>query len=429
MRFGDLIETVFQNLRRMKLRLALTALGVIIGTSSVVLMVSLGIGLQQNITESLSMFGDATHIMVQGGGGMMGMDGSTEAIKALDNDAVDEFSKIDGVAAVLPRIYVPVDSMEYRRYSAGMQVMGVDIDAVEEFGFTLADGRLPHGSKEILIGDAVTTLFAGGDPFAGERASDLDLMGKRITLTTTTYPQDMSDPTVQPTTEQREVTVVGVLDTLDMETDTTVFMPMELALDIAGVDRRRAEYSLITVKADSTEVVADVEKTIQDRGYMTFSAQSTQDAVSQTFAILQLVLGAIGGIALLVASLGIANTMTMSILERTREIGIMKAIGASGRQIRRIFLGEAAVIGLIGGFGGLILSAAGAALANLFVTGMIASQPGAGAPAAEATSIFVIPVWLAIFAVAFAAGVGLLAGVLPAIRAANLDPLVALRHE
>lgn len=428
MRFGDLIETVFQNLRRMKLRLALTALGVIIGTSSVVLMVSLGIGLQQNITESLSDFGDATHITVQGGfSDVMGM--GTGDVEALNEESVDEFAQIEGVSAVLARLFVPVDSMEYRRYSTNMQVVGVDMDAVEDFGFVLAEGRLAHGEKEIVIGDAVTTLFAGGDPFAGERASDLDLMGKRITLSTTKYPQDMSDPQAQPTTEQRQVTVVGVLDVVDMETDLTVFMPMETALDIADVDRRRAEYSLITVKAESTEIAADIEKTIADRGYMTFSARSMQDAIGQTFAIIQLVLGAIGGIALLVASLGIANTMTMSILERTREIGIMKAIGASGRQIRRIFLGEAAVIGLIGGFGGLILSAAGAALANLFVTGMIASQPGAGAPATESTNIFVIPVWLAVFAVAFSAGVGLLAGVLPAIRAANLDPLVALRHE
>lgn len=411
----------------MKLRLALTALGVIIGTSSVVLMVSLGIGLQQSITEELSAFGDATQVMVQGGfSDVMGM--GAEA-KALDDDAVEEFERIDGVEAVLARMYVPVDSLTYRRYQTSLQTVGVDMDAVDAFGLALAEGRLAHGDKEIVIGDAVTTMFAGGDPFAGERATELDLMGKRVTMTTTQYPEDMTDPNAQPVTEERQVTVVGVFEPLDMDTDTTVFMPMTTALDIAGVDRRRAEYSLVTVKAASTDVVADVEKTIADSGYMTFSAQSAQQAVSQTFAILQLVLGAIGGIALLVASLGIANTMTMSILERTREIGIMKAIGASGRQIRRIFLGEAAVIGLIGGFGGLVLSSAGAALANLFVTGMIASQPGAGAPAGEATNIFVIPVWLAIFAVAFAAGVGLLAGVLPAIRAANLDPLVALRHE
>ncbi len=141
-------------------------------------------------------------------------------------------------------------------------------------------------------------------------------------------------------------------------------------------------------------------------------------------------LGALGGIAMLVAALGIANTMTMSIYERTREIGIMKAVGASNRQIKRVFLGEAAIIGVLGGLGGLLFSAAGAALANLFVQALIAADTTTSGMAGTATtSFFQIPVWLAVFAIAFAAGIGLLSGVLPAVRAANLDPLTALRHE
>jgi putative ABC transport system permease protein len=133
---------------------------------------------------------------------------------------------------------------------------------------------------------------------------------------------------------------------------------------------------------------------------------------------------------MLVASLGIANTMTMSIFERTREIGIMKAVGASNRQIKRVFLGEAAVIGILGGIGGLAISASGAALANLFASGFIASQTAArGGSTPELRTFFDIPVGLGLFAVVFAAGVGLLAGVLPAVRASNLDPLTALRHE
>lgn len=427
MRPGDLIETVFLNLRRMRLRLLLTVLGVVIGTSSVVLMVSLGIGLQRNIIEELSAFGDATHIMVQGG--FEGMAGAEGEPKRLDQNAVTRFEQIDGVAAVLARIWVPVDSLTYRRHQTGAQTIGVDMDVLKQFGTELAQGRYARADNEIVIGDAVPTMFAGGDPYAGDRARDLDLMGKRITVTSTIYPSDMSDPNAQPATQERKVTVVGVLKPLDMETDTSVFMPLEPAIEISGVDRRRVEFSLITVKARGVGDVADIEKIISDDGYMAFSAQSTQDAVRRSFAIVQLVLGAIGGIALIVASLGIANTMTMSILERTREIGIMKAVGASGTQIRRIFLGEAAVIGLLGGAGGVAASALGALLANLFVTGMIAQQAGAGPDAAEATTLFVIPVWLAVFSVAFATGVGLLAGVLPAIRAANLDPLVALRHE
>jgi putative ABC transport system permease protein len=429
MRFRDLIEAVFGNLRRMKLRLVLTALGVVIGTSSVVLMVSLGIGLQRNITEELTGFGDATHIQVQGGGGMSGMGISTSGDIRLDDDALDEFAEIENVVAVMPRIWVPFDQMEYRRNVASTQALGVRMDDLEALGFELEKGRLAHREGEIVLGASVEEIFAGGSPWMGAESPDiepLDLMGKRITVTTTIWPEDMTDPNVQPTTEKRQVTVVGILKEADMETDTSVFVPMDEAIDMAGLTRRGLEYSLVVIKADSPESVAAIERTVTEQGYFAFSAQSAQDAVKQTFWILQVVLGAIGGIALLVASLGIANTMTMSILERTREIGIMKAVGASGAQIRHIFLGESAVIGLLGGLGGLIFSVAGAALANLFVAGILAAETGS---AEGNATIFHVPLWLAIFAVVFATTVGLLAGVLPAIRAANLDPLVALRHE
>jgi putative ABC transport system permease protein len=161
-------------------------------------------------------------------------------------------------------------------------------------------------------------------------------------------------------------------------------------------------------------------------GFQAYSPGAEMGATQGVFRIVQLVLGAIGGIALLVASIGIANTMTMATYERTREIGIMKAVGASGSQIRRMFLVEAAAIGLLGGVGGLLLALAAAGLGNLLVAGLGA---GTSNPFGAGGGLFYIPVPLALFAVAFSAVVGLIAGSLPAIRAANLDPLAALRHE
>jgi putative ABC transport system permease protein len=151
------------------------------------------------------------------------------------------------------------------------------------------------------------------------------------------------------------------------------------------------------------------------------------NAASGVFRIIQLVLGAIGGIALLVASIGIANTMTMATYERTREIGIMKAVGASGKQVRALFLFEAAVIGLLGGVGGLLFAVTAAGLGNLLVASL--GTAGQNPVTGGGGSLFYIPVPLALFAVTFSALVGLVAGTLPAVRAANLDPLAALRHE
>ena len=434
MRFRDLTFLVVSNLRRMKLRLALTSLGVVIGTSAIVLMLSLGIGLQANLTAQLGDLGAATHINVMGGGMVMG----TEEAGQLDDRALESFAEIEHVEAVMPSVYVQtIQSLRYKRYETFLGVQGVPMDAFEQFGYELEDGRLPRNNKEILIGAAVPASFASGDMVpnaSGGSTPELDLLGKRLVASIVEYPseEDMkAGISSDPTESTRKLTVVGILAPIDMQTDSSAYVTLDAALDLNDQSKRNTAYENVVVKADSTDAVADIEKTLTDQGYFTFSARSIQESLRVTFLIIQGVLGALGAIAMLVAALGIANTMTMSIYERTREIGIMKAVGASNRQIKRVFLGEAAIIGVLGGLGGLLFSAAGAALANLFVQALIAGQTATsgGAAPVETTSFFQIPPWLAIFAVAFATGVGLLAGVLPAVRAANLDPLTALRHE
>ncbi len=439
MRFRDLAFLVVSNLRRMKLRLALTSLGVVIGTSAIVLMVSLGIGLQANLVAQLGDLGAATHINVMGGGMVMGPGMGGETATQLDDNTVEAFSEMEHVAAVLPSVYVQtLQSMRYKRYEAFLGVQGVPMDEFKAFGYELEEGRLPRNNKEMVIGAAVPASFvAGGMSFTGPSATapELDLLGKKLECTFVTYPSEEAtakNPMAEPSETTRKLTVVGILVPSDMQTDNSAYVTLDAALDFNDVNRRQAAYENVVIKADSVNSVADIEKAVTDQGYYAFSSQSMLESLKSTFLIIQGVLGALGGIAMLVAALGIANTMTMSIYERTREIGIMKAVGASNRQIKRVFLGEAAIIGVLGGIGGLLFSSAGAALANLFVQAFIANQAatgGGGGGGVEATSFFQIPVWLAIFAIVFAAGVGLLSGVLPAVRAANLDPLTALRHE
>lgn len=437
MRFRDLSFLVISNLRRMKLRLALTSLGVVIGTSAIVLMVSLGIGLQANLIAQLGDLGAATHIQVMGGGMMgPGMEGE---VGQIDDDTIESFEAIEHVEAVLPTTYVyTMQSVKYKKYETMLNLQGVPMESFEKLGYELKQGRLPRNDKEILLGAAIPVSFSSGGmmmqgPSAATSAPKLDLFGKRLTATFSKQPteeQMMADPMTMGTEVTRKLTVVGILAPTDMQTDNSCYVTLDAALDMNDADRRKVTYENVIVKADSTNSVKGIEETLAAQGYYTFSAESIQKSLRTTFLIIQGVLGALGGIAMLVAALGIANTMTMSIYERTREIGIMKAVGASNRQIKRVFLGEAAIIGVLGGIGGLLFSAAGASLANLFVQALIASQTATqGGAGTETQSFFQIPVWLAIFAIAFAAGVGLLAGVLPAVRAANLDPLTALRHE
>ena len=161
---------------------------------------------------------------------------------------------------------------------------------------------------------------------------------------------------------------------------------------------------------------------------MAYTAQSTVEGINSFFTILQVIFGGVGAIALLVAAIGIANTMAMAILERTREIGLMKAIGATNKNVMSIFLGEAAGIGFIGGLGGVILGWGGSALLNLVAVSYYASQASSsgGSPL---TSVASTPFWLPLFALAFATVIGLLSGLYPALRAATLVPVTALKYE
>jgi putative ABC transport system permease protein len=427
-RFRDLAYLVVSNLARMKLRLVLTSLGVVIGTSAIVLMLSLGIGLQRNITAELGQIGAATHINVMGGVFGPGMNEP----KPLDDRAIREMESLEHVDAVMPAVSVTnIGDVSYKRYTTFLMVQGVPMEPFQRLGYEIEAGRLPRNDKEILLGAAVPASFAAGfGPQGAVGGSPTpDLIGKRLDVTFFEYPSDTADPMAMPTESTRRLTVVGLLAPSDMQTDQSAFVTLEAALEFNGVTQRRATYESVIVKVDLPASVADVEKVLTDQGYYTFSARSIQQSLNATFLIVQAVLGALGAIAMLVAALGIANTMTMSIYERTREIGIMKAVGASNRQIKRVFLGEAAIIGVLGGSGGLLFSISGAALANLFVASMIEAQTSGAGGGATQSSFFHIPPSLALFAIAFAAGVGLLSGVLPAMRAANLDPLTALRHE
>jgi putative ABC transport system permease protein len=177
------------------------------------------------------------------------------------------------------------------------------------------------------------------------------------------------------------------------------------------------------VKVQRAQDTEEVEKKIKEMGFNAFSIADLLESQKKAFILLDLFLALVGSIALTVASLGIVNTMVMSILERTREIGVMKAIGASDRDVRGIFLIEAALIGLAGGTGGLLLGWVVGRGINAGANYYLSTQ---GVPAAN---LFLIPWWLVLGAMAFALAVSLVAGIFPARRAARLDPIQALRHD
>lgn len=416
MRLSDLLRTVALNLRRMRWRLVLTVGGVVIGTASVVLMMAIGAGMERSLSAELESFGAATQITVykSGENPFSPVPAGGGRATRLDDRAVRELSRIEGVAVATGVHILPITAT-YKRYSTSIQVKTVDPRAMKELGLEVAEGRELRSGNEVVFGDMVPAVFLG-EPFNDpDSAPRLDVLGKRVTLEL--------EPGLEMASDDAEVKrlrarVVGILKPGDFEADISAYVPESVARSAFGLRNRRLEYPQAIVRVADVDDVDRVTKAIDDMGLEAMSMRAQVESIRKVFVIIQLVLGGIGAIALAVASLGIANTMTMSTYERTREIGIMKAVGASPRQIRRVFLGESGAIGLSGGVVGLALSASVAALANLALNNQLGGE-----------KLFYIPLWLAVFSVGFSTFVGVLAGVLPAARAANLDPLVALRHE
>jgi len=226
-----------------------------------------------------------------------------------------------------------------------------------------------------------------------------------------------------------KVRVVGVLSSTGDQEDHAVTMSKSKAEEIANWQMRKEptgtkkEYDTLKVVVDDAENVEVVSGDIKEMGFQVFSLKAMLNSLNSVFQILQLILGGIGGVALLVASIGIVNTMTMSIYERTREIGIMKVIGASVSDIKQMFIVESTIIGCIGGLVGILFSYMTSGIINV-IGGM--SMGGGQATIAK---ISIITPGLALFALVFSTVIGMLAGFRPAAKAANLSALDAIKSE
>ncbi len=422
----DLIRIILANLNRMKLRASLTAVGVLVGTTAIVTMVSLGVGMQQGISAQLmSVFGSATAIEVFpaafGESGPFAPGNSEKT--PLTPDLAEEIAEIDGVERVLPRVSFPA-KLTLGGKEADVNITGFDAD--DPFDLKLEAGRWPanNRAKNIIAAAKIGDRLAQAKPASKVSVPVLGERAKLLLSRRTEFGEE----------ERRfRVRTVGQLKSRSAFEDyNTIYMPLETASELfewqSGQTNhlKREGYDGLRVLATTVEDVPKVEAALQELGVGTFSAKAQLDGLNSFFLVLQAILGAIGAVALIVASIGIINTMIMSIYERTREIGIMKAVGASNTDVMKIFLGEAATIGILGGAAGVVFGWLTAKVLGL-ITGFYMSQAGAGADAQILS--FIVPWWLATFAMVFAAVIGVISGIYPALRASRLNPLDALRHD
>ncbi len=439
MRFWDLVSLIFENLSRRKGRVVLTAVGVVIGTAAVVLLVSLASGLQKSATSNLYGIDDLTKIEVypnygegmyiSGPGG-----GQSDTMKQLTTSALQEIAAIDGVKSVIPKEYMMGGAaIRFGRLENYSGLMAVDTADLADMGYKINLGTTELRKGTAVVGSWVVQNFYDPSVRPGQEQTEPptaeDLLNQKLRVTLMKWSSDGEE--IQKTINLQ---VVGILQEGRNDGDGSIFINFGELTTInewfnngKRINRNKDGYNNVIVKAESAEQVVAITERINELGFMAYSPQSMVEGINSYFVILQLVFGGIGAIALLVAAIGIANTMTMAILERTKEIGLMKAIGATNRDVLSIFLGEAAGIGFLGGLGGAIFGWLGSKVINIVAMSFLANQAqGGGIPSGLNA---VTPVWLLLFSIIFATLVGLLSGLYPALRAATLAPMMALKYE
>ncbi len=432
MKFWDLLRLIFSNLSRRKARVALTAIGVVIGTAAVVILVSLAIGLQQTANSQLYGIGDLTQIQVSPGyieGPAGGQQPPT--FVPITKEALAKFAALPGVTAVIPRDYLMGSAiLRFNRMEGYANIIGVDTTDLSQLGFTATQGSLGLKKGTAIVGAMVAANLY--DPRARpgqEPPPPPDLNNQQIKLILIKWDNDGNE--IRKTVTLR---VAGVLAETRTESDWSLYLTLD---DITAynewsigrrINRSKDGYNQVIVKVDDANNVLDVADAINNLGFQAYTPQSFLQGINNFFLVLQFIFGGVGAIALLVAAIGIANTMTMAILERTREIGLMKAIGATNRDVLSIFLGEAAGIGFIGGLGGVAFGWLIGQMINVLALVYLANQSAqsGGMPPAV---VVATPMWLLAFTLIFATFIGLVSGLYPALRAATMVPVTALKYE
>lgn len=432
----DLVVHIFDNLARRKARVALTAIGVVIGTASVVVLVSLAIGLQRNATQQLYGIGDLTQIQVfPTYGDYMAMPGSVSTPvteKLLTSDSLVELAAIPGVIQVIPRDYIQGPAiLKFNRLETYANIVGIGTHDLSFLGVEVLEGDIILERGTAIIGSMISSSFYDPQWRPGQSPpSQPDLLGQQLKLVLIKWnPEDGTE--IRKTVQVR---IVGIFAESRGESDWSIYMALE---DVTAynewmmgrrINHNREGYNQVVIKVADVKDVLDITEIITQMGYQAYTPQSFVQGINSFFLILQVIFGGVGAISLFVAAIGIANTMTMAILERTKEIGLMKAVGATNRDVLSIFLGESAGIGLIGGLGGVLLGWIAGQIINVLALAYLAGQAAQQGGPPPTTAVYT-PIWLPIFALAFSILIGLLSGLFPALRAATMVPVTALKYE
>jgi putative ABC transport system permease protein len=473
MKLPDLTELALRNLRESVLRNALTTVGIAVGVASLVAMLSLGIGLQQLASRRLVKSGLFDTVLVTSRRDLRNFGREEQRTgpapgesRILDEPARREIEHLPNVLEAYPDIRF-ITELRYDDKPHLTMVGALPSSARSNDAFDGMQGNFfsSETAAEVILQKSFAEELLGKTPQPGTdetKVAELaaPLLGKELTMRyaqrtraqsqlsggASAHAGDSAGKAQGSTSEtaysvisrQQKLRIVGIAE-LDPESmrgpaRARVFLPLRLAeglhvmqpADLREISRAAGEepvYSSISVRVGDPTQVQPVENAVKKMGFNTFSILDATRSLRQFFAVLDLFLGIFGSLALAVASIGIVNTLVMAILERRREIGIMKAIGASDTDVRTLFFAEAGAMGALGGIVGVALGWAIGQAINFGTNIYLKRQ------ALPPEHFWSVPWWLVAGAIVFAFIVSLVSGLYPAGRAARLDPVQALRYE
>ena len=390
MKISDLLRMGLRNLTRRKARTALTIIGMIIGTISIVVMFSIGFGMNESFRQQVMENGSMTIITIQKDAWYDDGNGNYQSTtQKMDDSLVSVLKEIDHVKSVSPK-YSKSVQMQSGKYSSWTQIYAMDCTTFDSFGFPkLESGSYPTPERPLNIRLKEYVIMPQSNDWRYNYYIYIDLNYFKELYT-------------------------------------------QYAKTLKAEDRKKAMKSLenyeeIQINVYNMKNVTAVQEEIEALGYRSNSEMQYIETSIETANMLQMVLGAIGAVAMLVSAINIANTMIMSIYERTKEIGIMKVLGCLIKDIKKLFLFEAGMIGLIGGVIGIALSYLASYFINKYGSTLLSSLMSIGYSSGGKVSM--IPWWLPLAAAFGTIGVGVISGYIPARRATKISAIEAMKSE
>jgi len=393
MRFFDLLKLSLRMFKARTMRTLLTILGMSVGISAIIFLVSFGYGLQRTLLEKITTSDSLVTLDVTQGDGT----------QTLNNATIDEIKAFPNITAVIPVLELPGQG-KFNDFTLDVSTISSSASLLKNEGLKIEAGRyfLENETQNIIITSAMARIF-NLDP--------QDMLNKKASITLFQSSSTGQGSAYNP---QKPYTVVGVVS----GEENIIYLSLDSLSDFSIEN-----YTKLKAKCTSTNTLNEVRTEIEGKGFTASSISETIDQANKVFRIVQIILMVFGMIALIVSAIGMFNTMTIALLERTEEIGIMKAIGASRTSISLMFVMESTLMGFLGALGGVVLGYSEGKILNMGIN-LVATRFGG-----ESVNLFFNPTWFVITVIAFGAFIGFLTGIFPARKASSIDTLEALRYK